>query len=391
MIKCNGMKFNLFYIVLGILIWIGCNDTETLTPSQESEPIYILPQGDHDYDEKIVEWYKRCGFYILYKFEPRDIYFNWGMEWFEVTTDTLFRKVSYKVNEEAFVDGDAVIISTESFYGEYTLGEHTTAAGFKYKATLEGEYVLIEEDYEKHKGKDGFFRVNQPDEAYVGKQMEWVDKMFLSCYQDSLLKENLPLKLILGKNVHMYTYDQQKRKGFVLRKPFVSAYNVFVISHGDESIDRMSMDEKRQLKGDLHKWFLVEKLYSKIYSTVGAGEFFSFTDYQKLAQSWQPPYNNYYSMGVVGYKHKDYPLVWPQTEERIKNNDLKSFICMVIDHSYNRLTTEPPNGNFDMNDCTGVLNRVKDKEGLIRTKYEILTKHFEELGIDLQGIGDKCQ
>ena len=264
------MKFNLFYIVLGVWIWMGCDDTETLTPSQESEPIYVLPQGAHDYDEKIVEWHKRCGFYILYKFEPRDLYFNWGREWFEVTTDTLFRKVSYKVNEEAFVNGDEVIISSGSFYGEYTLGEHTTVAGFKYKATLDGEYVIIEEDYEKHKGKDGFFRVDQPDEAYVGKQLEWVEEMFLSCYQDSLLKKNLPLKLILGKNLKVYSDDD------VLQKPFLSTYNVFVISHGDESIDRMSIDEKRQLKEELHKWFLIEKLYSKIYSTVSAGEFFFF-------------------------------------------------------------------------------------------------------------------
>lgn len=232
-----------------------------------------------------------------------------------------------------------MIISTEIFYGEYLLGEHTTAAGFKYKATLEGDYVIIEEDYEKHKGKNGFFRVDPPDEVYVGKQLEWIEGMFLNYYQDSLLKKNLPLKLILGKNLNVYSIENQIERLDVAS--FTAAYNAFIISHGDASIERMTSDDKLKLKEELHKWFLVEKLYSMIYVAMKESEFFSFTDYQQLAGVWQAPYDQLYSMGCVGYKHNNYPLVWPNSLEKIKNNDLKSFIC--CDRSFLQ----------DVNDKTG--------------------------------------
>ena len=62
------MKYKLFYILLIALAWVGCNDEDALTPTLESEPVIQFPQGDHDYDARIGDWYTRCGFYILYKY-----------------------------------------------------------------------------------------------------------------------------------------------------------------------------------------------------------------------------------------------------------------------------------------------------------------------------------
>ena len=62
----------LLTIILGLFLWTGCNDDdETLVPSTEPEFRYVLPQGNHDYDTKIVNWYEDCGFYILYKYEDK--------------------------------------------------------------------------------------------------------------------------------------------------------------------------------------------------------------------------------------------------------------------------------------------------------------------------------
>ena len=48
----------LLTIILGLFLWTGCNDDdETLVPSTEPEFRYVLPQGHHDYDTKIVNWY----------------------------------------------------------------------------------------------------------------------------------------------------------------------------------------------------------------------------------------------------------------------------------------------------------------------------------------------
>ena len=45
--------------------------------------------------------------------------------------------------------------------------------------------------------------------------------------------------------------------------------------------------------------------------------------------------------------------------------------------------------NTSTNTYVGILNPVKDVNGLIRKKYEILVNSFKEnYGIDLQAIGD---
>lgn len=39
-------------------------------------------------------------------------------------------------------------------------------------------------------------------------------------------------------------------------------------------------------------------------------------------------------------------------------------------------------------DCTGVLDPLKDVNGLVKKKYEILLKELKKMGIDLQKIGN---
>ena len=43
--------------------------------------------------------------------------------------------------------------------------------------------------------------VELPDEEYVGKQLEWIEELFLNHYPKELLKKWLPKKIILAKNV----------------------------------------------------------------------------------------------------------------------------------------------------------------------------------------------
>ena len=75
--KTKGIMRYFLIIILGLFLWTGCNDDdEKLTPSTEPEFRYVLPQGDHDYDTKIVSWYEDCGIYFLYKFENKDVYYN---------------------------------------------------------------------------------------------------------------------------------------------------------------------------------------------------------------------------------------------------------------------------------------------------------------------------
>ena len=67
-------------LFLGCVLFISCYDEGKIKPSEEPELIYgkyTLPQGDHDYDDDIVAFYKKYGSLLLYKFTTKSmIVFN---------------------------------------------------------------------------------------------------------------------------------------------------------------------------------------------------------------------------------------------------------------------------------------------------------------------------
>ena len=55
----------LWILIVGFIGWIGCNDdNKTLTPSGVEEYELVIPQGNHEYDARIVDWFDRTGVYI---------------------------------------------------------------------------------------------------------------------------------------------------------------------------------------------------------------------------------------------------------------------------------------------------------------------------------------
>ena len=368
-------RYRLLYLIMFVLLWAGCDDSEKLTPSEGLEPGYILPQGEHDYDEKIMNWFEECGFYILYKFEPRDVYFNMGGGSLEIKVDTADVTLRY-ASDDVFVAGDNVYILTSETGEMYRLGEHDG-----YKAYFDGDEFVVEKEEIRAKGSLNGFRVDQADEEYVGKQLVWLEEVFLNHYSKDFLREYMPLKLILGKNLLTYIND--------LTPPEVSGFivvsNVFVVSYGDETQDNMSDYDKWESKSKMNKWFLSEKLFDKIYKVAEAEGFFSFTDYDYLVTIWLQD-NSYYPNGLVNYE--DNIVGWGQNATRMKQVDLKSYLCMVVDHSFDMLNDEALSGDYDRNDCTGIFDEKKDSGGLIREKYDVLVKALNDIGIDLQGIGN---
>lgn len=76
-----------------ILLLAGCYEEGSLKPSSEPELIYgkyTLPQGEHDYDDDIVKFYKQYSSLLLYKFTSKD--FGWfpegNISW-NIATDTV--------------------------------------------------------------------------------------------------------------------------------------------------------------------------------------------------------------------------------------------------------------------------------------------------------------
>lgn len=68
-----------FCITIGSLLFLlaGCTkEEETLTSSGIDEPGFFIPQGNRDFDRRIVDYYNRYGTYLLYKFSSKDAYWS---------------------------------------------------------------------------------------------------------------------------------------------------------------------------------------------------------------------------------------------------------------------------------------------------------------------------
>lgn len=68
------MKIQIISIFIIFILTGACSDNDRLTPSEGLEFSYSLPQGNHDYDTKIMDWFERCGFYILYHLTRKEIF-----------------------------------------------------------------------------------------------------------------------------------------------------------------------------------------------------------------------------------------------------------------------------------------------------------------------------
>jgi len=67
---------NLIYPLIVLLLASGCKKEAKIEPDK-FDPEYHLPQGNHPYDTKIMNFYRDYGSYILYKFNEKD--FRWNV------------------------------------------------------------------------------------------------------------------------------------------------------------------------------------------------------------------------------------------------------------------------------------------------------------------------
>lgn len=363
------------FVVIGMIGWQSCSDdSETLTPSDMEEWKPVLASGNNVYDEKIEDFYNRTGVYVLYQFEPREVYFDGSNAWKENLVDTIITSQTYTPNgDDIYVEGDYVYIQGTKYPIGTTDGEDFT--------TLKREVILTDDGdiyvraYTVTLTKNSI-NVNEAKNEYVGKQFEWVEEMFLNFYPDTILRVALPLKIILGRNLwytnSMYMYGLKEYS-------YYYSFHNLIFSHGDESLDDLLASGKNKIKNDVHSWFITERIES-MYSL---DEFNLVSDYSWAggASSARPSTGQCYGLGFV---------IRPTTTilTTILKTDLANYLTLIMGNSYEKLTAEPANGNYNANDFTGILHPKKDINGLIRKKYDILMNEFRRLGIDLQAIGE---
>lgn len=291
----------LYIFICVVILFVACNDDDKLTPTETPEFGYFVPQGEHDYDQAIVEWNKKCNTFILYKYNLKELYWQVNA-WQE----------SQKQPENA---------------------------AYPYSAGLVAEVA---------------------DEEYVGLQLELIENSFLSFYRDTMLKRCIPLKLLLCSKM-----DWRDARGAMKLYNVYSGYDYLAFNWGSAEIVSMTTDQKKVFKVEANKLFLERLLDKK--KIVVPSDFYVGSNYTDRITT-----TNMYSRGFLSRATK-------------QEDDVNYYIEAIISTSYEDLNSEYNN----VDSYKGVLNPIKDVNGLIRKKYDILVNYFkDEYGIDLQKIGD---
>lgn len=311
----------IYFVILGFVLMTACSEEEVIIPTTEPEFRYSLPQGDHDYDSRIVDWFERCGFYILYKFEPKDVYFNLGYGWQGPLLDTIVDQ-----------------------YGN----QEFTAKGYS---------------------------VEMPNEAYVEEQLTWIEEMFLNHYSDEVLRNCMPMKVILGKNVFSYFSAT-----FKMNYDYVTyIFNEIIFSYGDESIQTLSNSKKNDIKIDVNDWFLTQRMIDHLPDL---DAFYASVDYDRVLTS-----SSRTERATLGYLSSS----TSSSIDEMQGYDREAYLEMIISYSYDYLTQEPTDGAFTGYNYAGILHPKKDVSGLIRARYDLIVNAYKEHGVDLQAIGNLYQ
>ena len=279
-------------------LYEACGSEEAPEAFKGEEPVlgdHSLPQGNHDYDQTIMDWNRRYNILPLYRFDEKDWY--WG-----VTQDLRI------------------------YYDEYNDRDH------------------------------GGYLVEPADEAYVGQQLQLIADCVWHYFPDSLLREVLPMKLLLASDIQ---HDPASLKGRVPESQYthentLAGYDYVAFSGGTAHITEMTQAERQQYKTD---GIMLVFSYGIDNGKIPVPESFAaISDYTAEYSSATAAY-----MAGLLTQYGSAPAY-----------DLKQYIRLIVTTSQQRITTQ-------------YLNLYP----LIKQKYDIIEDYFkEEYGIDLQSIGD---
>ena len=184
------------YLFLFVACLVACHEDDELTPTERPEFGYSVPQGNHEYDNRIVDWNERCNVFILYKFDLKELYW-------QVT--------SWEESVENPAD------ATEP----YTRGLIGAVA----------------------------------DTNYVGQQLDLLEEQFLNFYPDTMLRRCIPLKLLLCGEL-----TNRDPKGVERALNVYSGYDYLAFNWGNETILSMTEEDVAGFRYNANYEFLMRLL-----------------------------------------------------------------------------------------------------------------------------------
>ena len=319
------MKRNIYLyliLLLQVVFVTACYNEDDLTPSG-IESRYMVPQGNHDYDATIVDFYEKYGSCLLYKFTDKDTYW------------------------------------TPSEWMNGALGEE---------------------------GKDGYI-VSPADEAYVGEQLELLQDTWFSSYSDEFLSAFLPVKIMLCSSIDSvcmtWVFEPEFMTIYTSKK--VGAwynYDNICVSYGSEEVTQMTEADVAAFRSKVNRIFIESMKGREV--TVPTKEFEEMSDYNVDNIGYMSP-PELWALGVPIARSYNVSV----------ENDWEAFMLMMVNYPESFLTREPVfNSEWDTTEANwdGILNPVKDVNGLLKARYDYVRNYFiENYNMDLQSVGNKVK
>ncbi|WP_270595024.1 MULTISPECIES: hypothetical protein [Butyricimonas] len=329
------MKF--VYLLFAIAMLCSCYNEKDIVPTEGAEKMYTLPQGGNaDYDPDIVGWFEKYGFYVVYDFDPEDVYWadrNW-----------------------------------EGFTGVPGLS-------------------------------DGSLEVTKGDPKYIGPLLEMFKTFFLKYYTEDQLA-CMPLKVFLCSKLDSRGWDGNVPAEETTRLWFYQGYDYFALNGASkEESENFDDGDKTEFMRNINRAFIrillgQEKLvvpeeFSKVSNyTVytGNGIFPCYPD--EYPKPW---YNSdCFTQGYLNIQTAKAGL----TKEQMQYYDFIYYVDLVM--SYSLAELEEGEGQWAENwgekfnqpymNYLGLLNPVYELTK-IRQKYDIVVDYIRDiLGDDYDRI-----
>lgn len=317
------MKRNDIYLLLPaiLLFLISCEKEDKLTPTEGLEPFYTLPQGDHDYDGRIMEYHEKYGIYPLYIFENKDIYWDYS-DWCE------YRESSWEL------------------------------AGDLYGVPSKPEYV--------------------------NKQLDLLEECFFSRFSDLLLKR-MPPKLLLCSELGSVELDyvfyddgSYELVPTFTRKWSDKRYAQIAVNCGSEIVDNMSAEDKVAFASSVAVDFSIWMGEKNVLTP--PDEFFEVSKPYYLFTKVL----NGLDLFAVGLLQFDVVTATTSEAQSLKR-DFDLYVTLALGNSLDKLNGPLDYWYEDGRYPTfgGVFQPEADVNGLVQQKYNIVVNYLKEIGVDM--------
>lgn len=317
------------------LTWQGCYEEDKLTPSGD-EPVLSekdLPQGNHAYDDRIMEWFENYGVLAFYRFPYKEF-------WWTPTAD----------------------IRPKPAEGT----EGGTSRGY------EGV---------------------EADTNYVQYLVDMLDEEFFAYYKQEYLKNRMPKKFLLMGELTLTPPSLLNPEHAPKQRVYTHVgYDRIAINMANEDILTMTEENIRDFRNEMHSSFLSYQITSGFIEE--APEFFTVTDYGKSYNlTSESVIRNFYGDGLIRGSATMANNDWSAYIMAIVTHTYEELTGEIDPNIYVNGRFNATQWRSYADQSLGMLNRDSkkgwDKSGKINEKYEIVTTYFKEkYGLDLQAIGN---